>query len=95
MHPYEQQLQRINEKLQLLLKQYQSLQKENEKLKLEVQQVNSRYHSLVEQSEKLEQQTEILKLSKGEMKDHEKKAFEKRLSQYVKEIDRCIALLNE
>ena len=29
------------------------------------------------------------------MKESEKKAFEKRLNQYIKEIDRCISLLNE
>jgi hypothetical protein len=95
MHPFEQQLKRVNEKLQQLLKQYQSLQKENEKLKLDIQLVTTRYNGLIDQTEKLEQQTEILKLSKGEMSEAEKKAFEKRLNQYVKEIDRCIALLNE
>jgi hypothetical protein len=95
MHPFEQQLKRVNEKLQQLLKQYQSLQKENEKLKQDIQLVTTRYNGLIEQTDKLEQQTEILKLSKGEMNEAEKKAFEKRLNQYVKEIDRCIALLNE
>lgn len=95
MHPFEEQLKRVNEKVQQLLKKHQAIQKENEKLKQEIQQANSRYQALIEQSEKLEQQTEILKLSKGEMNETEKKAFEKRLNQYVKEIDRCIALLNE
>jgi chromosome segregation ATPase len=95
MHPFEQQLKNINEKIQLLVKKYEALQKENEKLKLDLQQSNNRHQTLIEQSEKLEQQTEILKLSKGEMNAVEKKAFEKRLNQYVKEIDRCIALLSE
>jgi chromosome segregation ATPase len=95
MHPFELQLKNINEKIQLLVKKYESLQKENEKLRQDLQQSNSRHQSLIEQSEKLEQQTEILKLSKGEMNTVEKKAFEKRLHQYVKEIDRCIALLSE
>ena len=95
MNPFEQQLKRVNEKLQQFLRQYQSLQKENEKLKQDIQLMTSRYNALNDQTEKLEQQTEILKLSKGEMSETEKKAFEKRLNQYVKEIDRCIALLNE
>jgi undecaprenyl pyrophosphate synthase len=94
MLQFEQQLKRVNEKLQQVLKQYQSLQKENEKLKLDLHAAAGRYHVLVEQTEKLEQQSEILKLSRGEMNESEKKAFEKRLNQYVKEIDRCIALLN-
>jgi len=95
MSQLEQQLKRMNEKLQQLLKQYQSLQKENEKLKQEFQQVTTRYDAVSVESEKWQQQTEILKLSKEQMTEAEKKAFEKRLNQYVKEIDRCITLLNE
>ena len=95
MSQLDQQLKRMNEKLQQLLKQYHSLQKENERLKQEIQQMTSRYDAVSVESEKWQQQTEILKLSKEQMNDEEKKAFEKRLGQYVKEIDRCIALLNE
>jgi len=95
MSQLDQQLKRMNEKLQQLLKQYHSLQKENERLKQEFQQMTSRYDAVSVESEKWQQQTEILKLSKEQMNDEEKKAFEKRLGQYVKEIDRCIALLNE
>jgi regulator of replication initiation timing len=95
MSQLEQQLKRMNEKLQQLLKQYHSLQKENEKLRQDFQQITTRYDAVSVQSEKWQQQTEILKLSREEMSENDKKAFEKRLNQYVKEIDRCIALLNE
>lgn len=95
MNAFEQQLKKANEKLQQLLKQYQLLQKENGKLKQDIQLLNSQNDALSAESEKWQQQTEILKLSKGEMNESEKKAFEKRLNQYVREIDRCIALLNE
>ena len=71
------------------------MQKENEKLRQDFQQITTRYDAVTIQSDKWQQQTEILKLSREEMNENEKKAFEKRLSQYVKEIDRCIALLNE
>ncbi len=95
MNDFEQQLKRTGEKLQQLLKQYQLLQKENARLKNEVQDMSSRYNEMALRSEQWQQQAEILKLSKGEMDKTEKKAFEKRLNQYVREIDRCIALLNE
>jgi len=95
MSQLDQQLKRMNEKLQQLLKQYYSLQKENEKLKLDYQDMASKFSAAAIESDKWHQQTEILKLSKDTMDEDEKKAFEKRLSQYVKEIDRCIALLNE
>lgn len=95
MHELEQQLRRMHEKLQLLLKQYHTLQKENERLRQEKTQEASRNHDLSLESEKWQQQAQLLKLTREEMDESEKKAFEKRLNQYVKEIDRCIALLNE
>jgi len=95
MNPVEEQLKRMQEKLLRLLKQHQSLLKENEKLSQEFKEMAGRYNAMLIQSEKWQQQAEILKLSHEQMNDHDKKAFEKRLSQYVKEIDRCIALLNE
>jgi len=95
MNPLEEQLERLHEKLQQLLKKHQALQKENEKLKLDLKEVRDYSNQLLAESEKWKQQAEILKLSKGEMNEAEKKAFEKRLNQYVKEIDRCIAMLSE
>jgi hypothetical protein len=94
-HQLNQQLKRVNEKLQQLLKQYLALQKENEKLKVEIKQSASRHHSLSAELDHLQQKTEILKLSKVEMSEPEKKVFEKRINGYLKEIDRCIGLLNE
>ena len=43
----------------------------------------------------LKQQVEILKYNTGEMDEEGKKQFEKRLTGYLKEIDRCITLLGE
>ncbi|MBK6937898.1 MAG: hypothetical protein IPH18_14195 [Chitinophagaceae bacterium] len=45
--------------------------------------------------DELKQQTSILKVNADAMSDADKKEFEKRLSHYIKEIDRCIALLGE
>jgi cell division septum initiation protein DivIVA len=92
----EQHLKKINEKLQQLLKQYHALQKENNKLKEEIQEFKNHHISNAEELDRLKQRTQILKSSaKNEMSDEEKKAFGRRLNNYVKEIDRCIALLNE
>ncbi len=38
---------------------------------------------------------EVLKASKGEMTVDEKITFEKTINQYLREIDGCIALINE
>ena len=91
----DQQLRRILEKLQQVLKQRDLLSKENGKLKEEVgrlQHERDRHEARVEQ---LQQQVEILKATKATMGEGEKRALEKRLGQYIREIDRCIALLGE
>ena len=54
-----------------------------------------RCEALSQEADKFRQQTEVLKLSGSDMDEKEKKDLEKRLNQYVREIDRCIALLNE
>ncbi|HLX93058.1 MAG TPA: hypothetical protein VKR32_15340 [Puia sp.] len=95
MTQQEKQLKQIHEKLQQLLKQYQSLQKENSKLKDEIKEFKTHHDHHAEELDRLRQRTQILQSAKTEMSGEEKKAFEKRLHNYIKEIDRCIALLNE
>lgn len=91
----ELQLGRINEKLQQLLKQRDMILKENEKLKEEVKQLKQNHTTHLMRLEQLQQQVEILRSAKGEMNETEKKAFEKRLNHYIREIDRCITILAE
>ncbi len=95
MPEIEEQIKRLQSKLQQLVQQHQLLQKENTKLKLELHQEKSHHNTKSEHAEQLQQQVEILKSSKGEMNAEEKKGLERRLNQYVKEIDKCITLLNE
>jgi hypothetical protein len=45
--------------------------------------------------EVLEMQNAILKASQQQLDDKEKKELEKKLNLFIKEIDRCIALLTE
>jgi cell division septum initiation protein DivIVA len=84
----------IQDKLQQLLKQHQLLQKENEKLKKELEKANQfgseKEHSL----QNLQQQVDVLKLGAGSLNDTEKAALGKRIDTYLKEIDKCLALLN-
>jgi len=91
----EQHLKRIQDKLQQLLKHYAILQKENYSLKDELSLVKKQAEEFQSTTEKLKQQVEILKFTNGtEMEEEEKKQFEKRISGYVKEIDRCVAMLS-
>ena len=95
MNPLEQHIQRINEKLQQLLKQHRNLQKENEKLKKELNYIRNLQTERSRQMDELEQKVAILKTATNNMNDEDKKDLEKRINLYIKEIDRCIAMLSE
>lgn len=86
---------RLHEKLQHMLKQHQLLQKENDKLKLELQQCKAGYEKKAKQADELEQKVAILKGAAGQLNEIEKKELDKRLNGYIREIDRCIAMLSE
>jgi len=91
----EQHLKRIQDKLQLLLKHHANLQKENQALKNDMNLLKDQAGEFQATTEKLRQQVEILKYTNGaEMDEEEKKQFEKRINGYVREIDRCIAMLS-
>jgi ribosome-binding ATPase YchF (GTP1/OBG family) len=91
----EQHLKRIQDKVQLLLKQHALLQKENLSLKEELAQMKKETSQYRDDSVMLKQQLEILKYNSGDMDDADKKQFEKRINGYIKEIDRCIAILSQ
>lgn len=91
----ELQLKRVHEKVLSLLKQYQSLQKENERLKDDLKKMQVRNESLMHDAEKFRLQAETLRLSGRGLEEDDKKLMEKKLNQYVREIDKCIALLQE
>ncbi|MBI5857622.1 MAG: hypothetical protein HZB42_08215 [Sphingobacteriales bacterium] len=91
----EQHLKRIQDKLQQLLKQYTTLQKENKQLAEELKSAEQKIVTQQKSVDELKQQVSVLKLSTAEMNNADKKEFEKRINGYLKEIDRCIALLGE
>jgi hypothetical protein len=91
----ELQLKRVHEKIGLLLKQHVALQKENERLRDDLKKMLVRYEDLTREAEKSRQQADVSKLSGRGLDESDKKMLEKRLNQYVREIDKCIALLQE
>ncbi|MCG2616426.1 hypothetical protein LZZ85_19155 [Terrimonas sp. NA20] len=91
----EEQIKRIHEKLQQLLKQHAAIQKENQQLKADLENAQKQVSQYQGTAESLKQQVSILQLGNGEMSENDKKEFEKKLNTYIKEIDRCIAMLSE
>lgn len=95
MNTTEEQLKRIQDKLQQLLKQHTAVRRENEKLKQELGMAQEKLSLQQLYLDELRQQVSILKLNAGGMNDRDKKEIEKKINSYLKEIDRCIALLGE
>lgn len=90
-----QQLKRINEKLQLVLKQNQLLLKDNERLQVELHQAKEIHNDQLRKVDELEQKISLLKMATGQLLESDKKELEKRLNLYIREIDRCITMLGE
>lgn len=95
MADLEVQLKRIQDKLQQVLKDHAALHKENLRLKEELDKNRTQSFANQQTIEDLKQQVEVLKITSGDWDPADKKEFEKRINSYIKEIDRCIALLSE
>lgn len=91
----DQQFTVLYEKLQNLLRQYGRLERENEKLQEELAEAYRREAAAKSETDELRQQMAVFKLAAGQMHDKEKKAFERRLNKYIKEIDKTIAYLSQ
>ena len=74
---------------------HHALKKENSRLTEELQSAQRKNKEQQKNLDELKQQVSILKVSSGDMSEADKKEFEKRINGYLKEIDRCIALLGE
>lgn len=85
----------INDKLQQLLKQHNRLKKENERLREELDAQKAKEQETQQTVQELHQQIAILKVASGDMSDKDKKDFERKINQYVREIDKCIAFLSQ
>lgn len=91
----EVQLKRIHSKLQQLLRQHNALQKENSQLKEDLDNTKKQIAVHQESMDNIKQQVDVLKYTNGDMSEVDKKEFEKKISSYIKEIDRCIAMLSQ
>lgn len=88
-------IKRINDKIQQLLKNYHQLQKDHQRQSSLVEELKKAKEKDNQQINVLKEQVGILKAATGQMNEADKKAFEKNINQYIKEIDKCIGLLSE
>ena len=90
----ENKLKHIQEKMGTLVKRYAAISKENKLLKESLQEARLAAESASKKAEVLQHQLDARKYSQAMMLPEEKKAFEKKINSYLKEIDKCIALLS-
>ena len=95
MASVDQQFNVLNDKLQQLLKQHGRLQKENERLREELMLARSKEAEMEQRIDDLRQQVSIMKISSGDMNEKDKKEFERKINQYIREVDKCISFLSQ
>ena len=95
MSDLEQHIKRINDKLQQLLKNYQQLQKDNERKGRLIDTLQQAKEKDMQQVNELQERVSILKAASGQMNEADKKEFEKNINKYIREIDKCIGILSE
>jgi predicted nuclease with TOPRIM domain len=89
------QIERIEQKLSKLLGKIKHIQKENELLVKEMKVKQELISELKQKNEQLEMKLNLRMASNATQDEASKVSMEKRLSEYIKEIDRCIALLGD
>jgi hypothetical protein len=94
MAELEAQIKRIQEKLHQVLKKQDELVKENQRLKKDIDKSIQQSTNYIKIIDTLKQQVDVLKISSGNWEEHDKKEFEKRINLYIREIDKCIAMLS-
>ncbi len=94
MKTLEEYITSINQRLQQLHKKYTALQKENAILNAELEKCREFEKNSIEKINSLEMQANILKASAGKMNEKEKQNFDRRINQYIKDLDKCIGMLN-
>ncbi len=94
MEGIEEQLQRVEDKVQQLLKQYRLSQKEIERLQKENTHLQEELQQKTMQASTLHQKIDSYNINSTSISEASRKDLEMRINNYLKEIDKCLSLLN-
>lgn len=95
MNTIEAQIKIVNDKLQQLLKKNTLLKKENDTLTNQLVSLKEKEQDYKTTIDSLSQKVNILQAASGNIDAENKKELEKRINQYVKDIDKFIGMLSE
>ncbi|MCG9899371.1 MAG: hypothetical protein MH132_05180 [Hydrotalea sp.] len=94
MEAIHQQLEQIQQQVTKLIRLQQQLQKENQRLRKQLSDAELAKENQEKGLQLLRQQLEQAQLAKAGWSEDEKKQLEKKINQYLKEIDACLAILH-
>ncbi len=94
MPSVDEQLKSITQKLQVLIKSHQHLQREHAVLKKETEGQKLLLKERNDTIQKLQEKLDAVKISSTSLDAAEKKALEQRINGYLAEIEKCLVLLN-
>ena len=86
---------RLEQKLQQLIQLQHTVVAEKETLAQQVVQLTAQKNEAEAKALVLEQQLQAMKLQQGNLTEQDRKEMEKKINQYIREIDRCITQLGE
>lgn len=85
----------IEYKLDLIMKQNNELKKQMLELKTKNESLTAELQLKQEEKEELYKENQILLLNKGALRKQDSEKAKKNINDFIREIDKCIALLNE
>jgi|694.fasta_scaffold01063_23 chromosome segregation ATPase len=95
MSQLQHQMDQLKLQVRQLLKQYAQLQKESNRLRQELEKKEQQLVHKDGEIKRLQPHADAAKLGAGLLPEEEKKELSKRIDAYLKEIDHCLALLNQ
>lgn len=96
MDPYNEKLGQVYKKVQQLVAAHGQLKEDQKRLKAENAELLKLLKEQGEQLEDAESKMKVLKVAQqlGSFPDEERNELKKKINEYIKEIDKCVALLN-
>lgn len=86
---------RIVEKLELLTSKLRDYKRDNEKMRKELEDKRLKWDEQLTKYQEMELQMNVLKSRESDHAKTSRSVLEKKINEYIKEIDRCIALLGD
>ena len=86
---------RIVEKLELLTSKLRDYKRDNEKIRKELEEKKLQWDEQLTKYQEMELQMNVLRSRESDNGKTSRSVLEKKINEYIKEIDRCIALLGD